>query len=52
MRKIKKIVRSINFFRDHVDAIVEICKDERISFTGYVNKVIENDLNKRGYVRK
>ena len=47
--KIEKVVVSINVFKKYHDLAVDVCEAEQISFSRYVNTLIESNLRRRGY---
>lgn len=48
---IKKVVVTVNLFEKYHDLAVEVCEEERISFSSYVNRLIESNLKRRGYTK-
>jgi len=49
--KIEKVVVSINVFKKYHEQATEICEAEQISFSRYVNTLIESNLRRRGYTK-
>ena len=43
------VIRSVYFYSDILDDMVEVCKEEKISINSYINRLVAANLKRRGY---
>jgi len=51
MGRDRGVIRSVYFYSDILEDMLEVCVNEKISVNNYINRLVAANLRKRGYLK-